>query len=139
MIDLGAYSGQRGALVEFGLKRQAHADDLERIRHENGSDPRERAAEQAPQRSLMGGARDQHRAELLVGKELDSGVGEDAEKRGRVTPKKAAHPRLAVDIAHCGHNAEPGAGVFDELRVGGLEEDFNPVERADDGLGLKVG
>lgn len=139
MIDLGAYSGQRGALVEFGLKRQAHADDLERVRHENGSDPRERAAEQAPQRGLMGGAWDQHGAELLVGEKLDSGVGEYAEKRGRMTPKKAAHARLAVDVAHCRHNPEPGPGVFGELWVGGLEEDFDPVERADDGLGLEVG
>lgn len=86
----------------------------------------------------MSGARNQRGAELLVGEELDGGVGEYAEKRGRVTAEEPAHARLGVDVAHGGHDAEPGARVFCELRVGGLEENFHPVERADDGLGLKI-
>lgn len=87
----------------------------------------------------MSGARDQYGAELLVGEKFDGGVGEYAEERGRVAAEEPAHARLGVDVAHCGHDPEPGARVFGELWVGGLEENFHPVERADNGLGLEVG
>ena len=36
-----------------------------------------------------------------------------------------------IDIADCSYNAQPVAGVFSELRVGRLEEDFDPVKRTD--------
>ena len=85
----------------------------------------------------MGGAGDQHGAELLVGEELNGGVRKYAKKRGRMAAKKPAHARLGVDVTHRSHDPEPGACVFGELRVGGLEEDFHPVERADDSLGLE--
>lgn len=45
--------------------------------------------------------------------------------------EETAHAGLSVDVAHGGHDAEPGAGVLCELRVGGLEEDFDAVERTD--------
>lgn len=85
----------------------------------------------------MSGARNEHGAKLLVGEEFDGRVGEYAEKRGRMAAEEPAHACLGVDVAHCGHDAEPRAGVFRELRVGGLEEDFHPVERAYDSLGLE--
>lgn len=43
---------------------------------------------------------------------------------------------FAVDICHGGCDARPGAGVFPELGVGGLEEDFDSVEGGDYGFGL---
>lgn len=84
----------------------------------------------------MGGGRNQHGAELLVGEKLDGGVGKYAQEGGRVAPEEAPHASLGVDVAHCGHDPEPGAGVFGELRIRRLEKNLHPVERADDGLGL---
>ena len=43
---------------------------------------------------------------------------------------------FAVDVGHGGYDAGPGAGVFLELRVGGLKEDFDAVEGGDYGFGL---
>jgi hypothetical protein len=43
---------------------------------------------------------------------------------------------FAVDVCHGGYDAGPGAGVFLELGVGGLEEDFDAVEGGDYGFGL---
>ena len=85
----------------------------------------------------MSGAGDQHGAELLVGEELDGSVREYAKERGRVAAEKPTHARLGVDVTHRSYNPEPGARVFGELGVGGLEEDFHPIERADDSLGLE--
>jgi hypothetical protein len=42
----------------------------------------------------------------------------------------------AEDVAHGAGYAEPGAGVFCELGVGGLEEDLDAVEGGDEGFGL---
>ncbi len=50
--------------------------------------------------------------------------------------EEPAHAVLAVDVAHGGHDTEPRAGVFGKLGVGGLEEDFDAVEGADNGFGL---
>ena len=85
----------------------------------------------------MSGARNQRGAELLVGEEFDGGVREYAEERGRVAAEEPTRARLGIDVAHCGHDAEPRARVFGELRVGGLEEDFHPVKRADNSLSLE--
>jgi hypothetical protein len=43
---------------------------------------------------------------------------------------------FAVDVCHGGYDAGPGAGVLLELGVGGLEEDFDAVERGDYSFGL---
>ena len=51
--------------------------------------------------------------------------------------EEPAQAVLAVDVAHGGHDAKPGAGVLGELGVGGLEEDLDAVEGADDGFGLE--
>lgn len=124
-------------LFEPCLERQTHADDLERVRDEDGGDSRQRAAEQTPQRSFMSGARNQRGAELLVGEEFDGGVREYTKEGGRVATEEPAHARLGIDVAHCGHDAEPRARVFGELRVGGLKENLHPVKRADDSLSLE--
>lgn len=50
--------------------------------------------------------------------------------------EETTEPVLLVDVSHGGYDAEPGAGVFGELGVGGLEEDFDAVEGADDRFGL---
>lgn len=50
--------------------------------------------------------------------------------------EEPTHAVLAVDVAHGGHNAKPGTGIFSKLGVGGLEEDFDTVEGADDSFGL---
>lgn len=50
--------------------------------------------------------------------------------------KETAQAVLLVDVPHGGYDAEPRAGVFGELRVGGLEENFDAVEGADDRFGL---
>ena len=69
---------------------------------------------------------------MLVGKEFDGGVGEDAEEGCGVAPEEAAHAGFTIDVAHRRYDAEPRTGVLGELGVGGLEEDFDSVERADD-------
>lgn len=52
--------------------------------------------------------------------------------------EEAAGAGGGVDGAHGGEDAGPGAGVFLELGVGGLEEDFDAVEGADYGFGLRA-
>ena len=70
-------------------------------------------------------------ADLLVGEEFDAGVGEDAEEGGGVAFEEAADTGGGVDVVHGCGEAGPGAGVFCELGVFGLEEDFHAVEGAD--------
>ncbi len=120
----------------FGFKGEAHADDFEGVGDEDAGDTRGGAADEAAEGRLVRGGGDADGAELLVGEEFDGGVGEDAQEGGGVAPKEPAQAGLPVDVPHGGHDAEPGAGVFGELRVGGLEEDFDAVEGADDGFGL---
>lgn len=69
---------------------------------------------------------------MFVGEEFDGGIGEDAEEGCGVAPEETAEAGLPVYVPHGGYDAEPGAGVFGELGVGGLEEDFDAVEGADD-------
>jgi hypothetical protein len=51
--------------------------------------------------------------------------------------EEAAHAFLLVDALHGVYDAEPARGVFCELWVGCLEEDFDAVEGSDDGFGLE--
>lgn len=120
----------------FGFKGETHADDFEGVGDEDAGDTRGGAADEAAEGRLVRGGGDEDGAELLVGEEFDGGVGEDAQQGGGVAPEEPAEAGLPVDVPHGGHDAEPGAGVFGELRVGGLEEDFDAVEGADDGFGL---
>ena len=53
-----------------------------------------------------------------------------------MTAEETSHAVLSVDVSHSGDNAKPGAGIFRELGVRGLEEDFHAVERTDDCFGL---
>ena len=78
-------------------------------------------------------------ADLLIGEEFDSGVGENAEEGGAVATEEATEAVLGIDVSHSGYNAEPGAGVFGEVGVGGLEEDFDAIEGPDKSLGLVKG
>ena len=81
--------------------------------------------------------RDEDGTDLLVCEKLDGGIGEDAEEGGGMATEETAEARLAVDVTHSCHHAEPGAGIFCKLRVGCLEEDFDAVEGADNCFGLK--
>jgi hypothetical protein len=69
-------------------------------------------------------------AYLLVGEEFDACVREDAEERGRVAFEETAYAGADVDVADCPGETNPGACVFGELGVAGLEEDFYAVEGA---------
>jgi hypothetical protein len=52
--------------------------------------------------------------------------------------EETADARGCVDVVHGGGEAGPGARVFCELGVAGLEEDFDAVEGADDSFGLSI-
>jgi hypothetical protein len=69
---------------------------------------------------------------LLVGDEFDAGVGKDAEESCGMAAKETAEALVGVDVADRPYQAEPVAGVFGELGIGGLEEDLDPVEGSDD-------
>lgn len=45
---------------------------------------------------------------------------------------------LLVDIPHGRDDTEPRAGIFCELGVRGLKQDFDAVKWTDDGFGLNV-
>lgn len=77
-------------------------------------------------------------ADLLVGEEFDPCVGEDAEEGGGVAFEETADARVDVDVPYGYGQPTPLAGVFREIGVGGLEEDFDAVKGADYGLGLLV-
>ena len=70
-------------------------------------------------------------AYLLIRKELYRGVGKDTEDRSGVSTVQAYSAFVTVYGAHDVVNAGPGAGVAREVRVGGLEEDFDAVEGGD--------
>ena len=123
---------RRRAGLIFRFECQPHTDDFQRISNENACDARGGPTEQPAERCFVRGGGDEDGAELLVGEEFDGGVGEDAEEGRGMASKEPAEARLPVDVPHGSYDAEPRAGVFGELGVGGLEEDFDAVEGADD-------
>lgn len=136
VVDLLADAGEGGPGFVLGFECQTHPYHLEWVRQHHARDSGECAAEETAQRGFILLGRDEEGTELLVGEEFDGGVGENAEQGCGMPPEEPAHAVGLVDVPHCGHNAEPGAGVFRELRVGGLEQDFDPVKRTDEGFGL---
>ena len=48
-----------------------------------------------------------------------------------MSTEKTSETVCLVDIADCSYNAQPVAGIFGKLRVGGLEEDLDAVKRTD--------
>lgn len=137
MVDLLADTRKRGAVIASRLKSQPDTDDFEGVGEEDGGDTGEGAGEESPKRHFLCLVFYDHRADLLIGEELYGRVGEDAQEGCRVASEEPAEPVLLVDVAHGGYDAEPGARVFGELGVGGLEEDFDAVEGADDRFGLR--
>ena len=119
------------------LEGEAHADQLERVRAEDAGDAGEAAGEEAPDGRLVVGTVDDDGADLLVGEELDGGVGEDAQNGGGVAAVEAQGALVAVNVAHHCVDAVPAAGVSAEFGGGGLEEDFDAVERRDDRFCLR--
>lgn len=136
MVDLRADAPQAAPPYLLRLEGQAHPHDFEWIGDEDAGHAREGAAEESPQARLVLLGRDEDGADLLVCEEFNGGVGEDAEEGGGMAAEETTDAGLPVDVTHGGHNAEPGAGVFGELGVRGLEEDFDAVEGTDDGFGL---
>lgn len=67
---------------------------------------------------------------MLVGEEFDARIGEDAEEGCRVPFEEPTYAGADVDVAYGSRKATPGAGIFGELGVAGLEEDLDAVERA---------
>lgn len=51
--------------------------------------------------------------------------------------EKPTNAVLFINITHRCYNAEPGAGIFRELRVGRLEKDFDAIEGADNSFCLR--
>lgn len=128
VVDLPADVGERGAGV-LGLEGEADADDLERVRDEDGRDAGEGARREPPHPRLpVPLAPDQHRAVLLVRDELDGRVRVDLEERGRVAPEQARRPVPHVDVRDRPPEPRPAARVLGELRVARLEQDLHPVE-----------
>ena len=61
--------------------------------------------------------RDDNRPNLLVGKELDAGVGEDAKECCGMAFEEAPETLVALDVADSQYKARPATGVLGELRV----------------------
>lgn len=66
--------------------------------------------------------------DLFICNEFDGSVGEDSEECCGVATVETEDAGGAADFVDRGENAGPGAGVFDELGIGGLEEDLDTVE-----------
>ena len=75
--------------------------------------------------------RDDPGADLLVGEELDAGIGKDTEQRGRVALEEAGEASGNVDVADGRGESRPRARVLCELGILRLEEDLDAVERCD--------
>lgn len=84
----------------------------------------------------MGRGVDDDRADLLVGEEFDGRIGEDAQNGCGVAAEETARAFVFVNVFHGGYDAEPGAGISCELRIRGLEENFDSVEGGNYGFGL---
>lgn len=120
----------------FRLERQPYSDDLERVGEEDGSDASHTSRYQPAEGCLLIPRWDHRCSDLLIGKKLDGGIGEDSEQSGRMTLEEAAETLMAVDIPHGRRNAKPTACILCELWIGGLEEDLDAVEGSDDRFGL---
>ena len=79
---------------------------------------------------------DDNGADLLVAEELDGSVGEDAQQRGRVATKQTTYAICVVDVPDCSDDSKPGTGVFGELGIGRLEQDFDAVQRTNNCFSL---
>ena len=75
---------------------------------------------------------------MLICEELDAGVWEDTKKGCGMAFEESAHAGRNVDVSHRNGDAGPGAGVFCEVGVAGLEEDLYTVKGADYGFGLAL-
>lgn len=119
------------------LKGEPHADDFERVCEKHRRDAGKRPSEESADRGLLAWVGDEEMPNLLIRHEFYGGVGEDAEKCGGVATEEADDAVGVPDLADGGEDARPAARVLDELRVGCLEEDFDAVERRDEGFSLE--
>ena len=78
MVDLFADAGKRGARGAACFEGEADADDLEGVSNEHRCYARDCAADKATQGRLLTFVLDEDGAHLLVRKELDGSIGEDA-------------------------------------------------------------
>lgn len=95
-LDNGA---QAAFMIGARLKGEAYSNDFQRVCEEYGHHASQTAAEEAPAGRFLGLVLDHARADLLVGEELDAGVGEDAQQRGRVALEEACDASVEVDVA----------------------------------------
>jgi hypothetical protein len=75
-------------------------------------------------------------ANLLIGKEFDGSVRKDSKQGCGMPAEESSCAVFAVDVFHRGDDPKPAAGVFCELGIRGLEEDFDAVEGGDHCFGL---
>lgn len=100
MIDLGADTRQGRAGAILCLKCQTHTYNLQRVGEKHGSYTSEGTAKQPPQWGLLRRHSNDDGADLLVGKEFDGSIREDAKEGGRVATEQPTNAVLLIDIAH---------------------------------------
>lgn len=81
MVDCFADLSQTSLVMCFCLKSQSHADNFERVGEADGDGAGQAATEESADGRLFVFGRDDDGADLLIGEELDTGVGKDTEQR----------------------------------------------------------
>ena len=74
---------------------------------------------------------------LVVSHKLNRGIGKDPDQSRRMTLEKCPTPTLLVNIRTSTKRSAPTPGIFLKIRVRGLKEDLDSVQRRDDRLGLR--
>lgn len=131
VVDSPDGRGEPGIAVVAGVIRHTDANDFQRVCEEHTRYSCQRSGQQSSYRCLLFRAMYNHGANLLVGEKFNSGVGENSEDCSGMSTVETHGAFVTVDGAHDVVDAGPGAGVAREVGVGGLEEDFDAVERGD--------
>ena len=137
VVNLTAYTRNRGTGILLCFKGQADTDDFKWIGEEDRSDACKGARKKPTYRRLLCWRSNQDSSYLFVGKEFDCGIGKDAQEGCRVASEQTTDTILTIDVAHGSHDAEPGTSIFSELRVGSLEQDLDTIEGSNDCFGLR--
>ena len=78
-----------------------------------------------------------HVVNLVIGHKLNRSIGKDPDQGRRMALEKCPTPTLLVNLRTSTERSAPTPGVLLKVRVRGLKEDLDSVQRRDDRLGLR--
>ena len=74
--------------------------------------------------------------DLVIGHKLNRSIGKDPDQSRRMALEKSPPSTILVNLRTSTERPAPAPGILLEVRVRGLEEDLDSVQRRNDCLGL---